>query len=90
MSDDIPAWAMERAQELILSDWGVGVPVTSAPVRSFARYIAGKEEPPVDPFVECIKLILGGFEGERHAQEYASNLRKALAERGLEIRARGK
>jgi glycine/D-amino acid oxidase-like deaminating enzyme len=40
---------------------------------------------PDDPFVECIKLILGGFEGERHAREYADSLRKAMAKRGLRI-----
>ena len=73
---DIPQWAIERVHELSASG------ITDA----FARYIAEHEQPPIDPFVACIKLILGGFEGERHAQEYASKLRAELAKRGLEIR----
>lgn len=49
-----------------------------------ARAIMAELEP-VDPFVECFKLILGGLEGERHAREYVDSLRAELAKRNPKI-----
>jgi hypothetical protein len=86
-----PEWALDEAlrrcgvapDQKPLSDWRDATYATV--VRLFALHIAAHEEPPVDPFAECIKLILGGFEGERHAQQYADSLRDEMAKRGLKI-----
>lgn len=93
MADDIPpAWAgrafCKRANlnydTVLCMDGEQGTVLRSA-VKAGALLIAAHEQPPVDPFTECIKIILGGFEGERHAQEYADSLREELAKRGLKI-----
>ena len=58
---DIPEWAIERAHSAVKVEGGVSPPRQSVPVRAFARYIASKEEPPVDPLLTEARKIVGAF-----------------------------
>lgn len=57
MTDEIPMWAKERAAELANTEvgvedfWDVHDVAVFEILRALARYIATKEEPPVDPLL---------------------------------------
>lgn len=60
---DIPEWAIERAHSAVKVEGGVNPRFESytrqsVPVLAFARYIASKEEPPIDPLlIEARELV---------------------------------
>ncbi len=73
MGDAIPRWASERA--IALSD-DVGVPCWHSVHDAFARYIASKEEAPVDPLlIEARKIVKAGLSERSHAK---CNCRKEI------------
>jgi S-adenosylmethionine synthetase len=39
-----------------------------------------------DPLADAVESVLSGFEGRKHAESYANQIRAALEARGLEIR----
>lgn len=58
MSEEIPAWAFDRARNL--TDQEPASPFVGA---AFARYISQHEQPPVDPDVAAVRdLILSWVE----------------------------
>lgn len=81
-----PDWAIERARELIGMQFVDDLdrikdcPNEHPSSLAFARYIAQHEDPPIDPLVEALRETYGG------APEFVDAFRKALANRGLEIR----
>lgn len=42
--------------------------------------------PKPDPLADAVESVLSGFEGRKHAESYANQIRAALEARGLEIR----
>ena len=44
--------------------------------------------PKPDPLADAVESVLSGFEGRKHAESYANQIRAALEARGLEIRAK--
>lgn len=59
MTDEIPQWSLERAweeaQKFNAHDLEQGA--AKYWIEAFARYIAGHEEPPVDPIDELVELL---------------------------------
>jgi len=49
--EQVPGWAIERAQILTIRDCIPGEYYTHGVARAFARYIAAHEEAPVDPLL---------------------------------------
>ena len=45
--------------------------------------------PKPDPLADAVESVLSGFEGRKHAESYANQIRAALDARGLEIREKG-
>lgn len=45
--------------------------------------------PKPDPLADAVESVLSGFEGRKHAESYANQIRAALEARGLEIREKG-
>jgi len=41
-----------------------------------------------DPLADAVESVLSGFEGRKHAESYANQIRAALEARGLEIRSK--
>ena len=52
--------------------------------RNFNRFIIPKN----DPLADAVESVLSGFEGRKHAESYANQIRAALEARGLEIRSK--
>ena len=46
------------------------------------RFIIAKP----DPLADAVESVLSGFEGRKHAESYANQIRAALEARGFEIR----
>lgn len=44
--------------------------------------------PNPDPLADAVESVLSGFEGRKHAESYANQIRAALEARGLEIRSK--
>ena len=44
--------------------------------------------PKPDPLADAVESVLSGFEGRKHAESYANQIRAALEARGLEIRSK--
>ena len=76
MSDEIPQWALERAAELANKEGGEVGAASDAYTpdelactyigRTFARYIAQHEEPPVDPLlIEAREMAAKYYERAR-------------------------
>lgn len=69
MAQDIPEFAKQRVCGLVNATlgwnrWGVTEVEDSATLRTFARYIAAHEEPPVDPLLaEARKIAANQFKG---------------------------
>ncbi len=78
MPDEIPLWALDRAQQLS-TEIGGGF----ATFHAFAAYIASKEEPPVDPLTEALRDA--NENGGCTYSDWAKALPEALAKRGLKI-----
>ena len=45
-----------------------------------------EQMPKPDPLADAVESVLSGFEGRKHAESYANQIRAALEARGLEIR----
>ena len=54
--------------------------------RNFNRFIIPAPKP--DPLADAVESVLSGFEGRKHAESYANQIRAALEARGLEIRSK--
>lgn len=89
--DDVPEWAIKRAEELTAQDYYIGDPRAA-----FARYIAAHEPAPVDPIrQEAIELVLADEVGRTSNQQRAIRegragqqkvaLAMAAIERGMEL-----
>lgn len=78
MTDDIPMWAKERVCELTNTDGSNYSPtsfgmecMTTSIGEAFARYIATKEEPPVDPLlIEARKIAAERTKFPAYADTY--------------------
>ena len=57
MSEEIPQWAIEKADVLSRNEHTASVFV-GVTTQAFARYIAQHEQPPVDPDVIAVREIL--------------------------------
>ena len=71
---------------------------TSGPVRAALLALEAKvmmlehdlaeERAKNDPLADAVESVLSGFEGRKHAESYANQIRAALEARGLEIRSK--
>ena len=71
---------------------------TSGPVRAAVLALEAKvmmlehdlaeERAKNDPLADAVESVLSGFEGRKHAESYANQIRAALEARGLEIRSK--
>ena len=73
VSDAVEAY-LKWSDECLLAKWD-----------GFDRFIIAK----LDPLADAVESVLSGFEGRKHAESYANQIRAALAARGLEIREKG-
>ncbi len=51
---------------------------------NFGQFIIPAPKP--DPLADAVESVLSGFEGRKHAESYANQIRAALDARGFEIR----
>lgn len=51
---------------------------------NFSQFIIPAPKP--DPLADAVESVLSGFEGRKHAESYANQIRAALDARGFEIR----
>lgn len=71
---------------------------TSGPIRAALLALEAKvmmlehdlaeERAKNDPLADAVESVLSGFEGRKHAESYANQIRAALEARGLEIRGK--
>ncbi len=74
MADKIPQWAVERALAVLHGD-GPGPGLLhrdGAWVQNFARYIAEREQPPVDPLLAEAKALVIADGAHRTANQVAA------------------
>lgn len=102
MADEIPQWAQDKAQRLTADEIdetsGLGAGLHHA-MTAFARYIAGHEEPPVDPLLIEAREICASRDGVdavqarsyrdgRHDAGGAVDTALAALRRGIELAGR--
>ena len=55
---------------------------------NYDRFIIPAPKP--DPLADAVESVLSGFEGRKHAESYANQIRAALEARGREIKEQSK
>lgn len=94
MTDEIPQWALERAAELANKEGGEVGAASDAYTpdelactyigRTFARYIAQHEQPPVDPLLIEAREI-AAKDAQTDFPEFANNIRDGECDDCAEI-----